>query len=324
MTWLLSDSEFDKAREALDRGEITRALYAFVARLVHVVAATRTLPPSLSTTGRWDAEGVEETVAGWWEERLLTGTLRSAFDRCASPRILSRFLETSLRNWLIDRMRRSREPRLLARTGALLAGDPETFKSFSSGSGLDVQWGLAAWDAPTPFLGSVDELLRHVYALGDFELLRVSDQSERAEPVISNQDLHRLIQGLLRATGKLLNLRQFDAVLRGRFPEAFAGSQPVAELPEAVSGEPAPLDEVASLPVARQLLARLSRRQVSMLVGRYLRSATLEQLAEEHECSRGTADNELRRAHAIIRQGLSSDDDRSHVLKKLLELASTG
>lgn len=323
MTWLLSDSEFDEAREALERGEITRPLYAFVARLVHVVAATRTLPPSLSTTGRWDAEGVEETAAGWWEERLLKGTLRSAFDHCASPRVLSRFLETSLRNWLIDRMRRKREPRLLARAGALLAGDPETFKSFSSGSGLDVQWGLAAWHEPTPFVGSVDELLRHVYSLGDFELLRVSDQNERAEPVISNPDLHRLINGVLGATGQLLTLRQLDAVLQARFPEAFAGSEPVDELPEAASDEPAPLDQAAALEVARQLLARLSRRQVSMLIGRYLRSATLEQLAEEHECSRGTADNELRRAHAIIRQGLSSDDDRSQVLKKLLELAST-
>jgi DNA-directed RNA polymerase specialized sigma24 family protein len=324
MTWLLSDSEFDGAREALDRGEITRELYAFVARFVRVVAATRTLPPSLSMTGRWDADGLEETIAGWWEERLLTGTLRSAFDRCMSPRILSRFLETSLRNWLIDRMRRSGEPRLLARSGVLLAGDAETFKSFSSGSGLDVQWGLAAWDEPTPFVGSVDELLHHVYALGDFELLRVGDQSERAEPVISNQDLHRLIHGLLDATGQLLTLRQLDAVLRGRFPEAFSRSEPVAELPEAPSDELPPPDEIAALQVARQLLARLSRRQVSMLVGRYLRSATLEQLAEEHGCSRGTADNELRRAHGIIRQGLSSDDDRSQVLKKLLELASTG
>lgn len=324
MTWLLSDGEFDEAREALDRGEITRELYAFVARLVHVAAATRTLPPSLSTTGRWDAEGVEETVAGWWEERLLTGTLRSAFDRCVSPRMLSRFLETSLRNWLIDRMRRSREPRLLARTGALLAGDPKTFKSFSSGSGLDVQWGLVPWDEPAPFTGSVDELLHHVYALGDFELLRVSDQSERAEPVISNYDLHRLIHGLLEATGQLLTLRQLDAVLRARFPDAFARTEPVDELPEVANDELAPVDQAAALQVARQLLARLSRRQVDMLVGRYLRSATLEQLAEEHDCSRGTADNELRRAHAIIRQGLSSDDDRSHVLKKLLELASTG
>jgi hypothetical protein len=115
MTWLLSDSEFEQASAALDRGEITRQLHAFLGRLVHVVAATRTLPPSLSTTGRWDPEGVEETVAGWWEERLLTGTLRSAFDRCASPRALSRYLETSLRNWLIDRTARIRDPGLLRR-----------------------------------------------------------------------------------------------------------------------------------------------------------------------------------------------------------------
>jgi RNA polymerase sigma factor (sigma-70 family) len=286
------------------------------------VAATRTLPPSLSTTGRWDPDDVEETVAGWWEERLLTGTLRRAFDRCASPRALSRFLETSLRNWLVDRARRSREPRLLARAGELLAAEPETFRSFSPGPQLDVQWGLALWEEPMPFRGSVEELLRHVYALGDFEPLRVSDQRDRAEPVISNHDLRRLVHGLLERTGQLLTLRQLDGVLRARFPDAFTGSEPTDQLPDSPAGEPPPLEQTAALELARQLLARLNRRQVSMLVGRYLRSATLEQLAEEHECSRGTADNELRRAHAIIRQGLSSDDDRPLVLKNLLELAS--
>jgi DNA-directed RNA polymerase specialized sigma24 family protein len=155
-----------------------------------------------------------------------------------------------------------------------------------------------------------------------FELLRTGDQRERAEPVISNPDLRRLILGLLQATTQLLTLRQIDAVIRARFPEAFAAVEPVDALPDAASSEPEPADQAAAIEIARQLIARLSRRQVSMLVGRYLRSATLEQLAEEHDCSRGTADNELRRAHAVMRQGLSSDDDRPLVLKNLLELAS--
>ncbi len=322
MSWLLTDTEFGDAEQALQEGEITSPLHAFISRLVQVVAATRSLPPSLSTTGGWDAEGVEETVAGWWEERLLTGTLRHAFDRCASPRALSRFLEASLRNWLVDRARRSRQPRLLARAGEMLSGDPDTFHPFTSGAPLDVRWGLADWDAPTSFTGGTSELLRHVYALGDFELVRFGDQAQKAEPVISTTDLHRLVHGLLERTGQLITLRQVDDVLRARFPDAFAGSEPVDELPESLSADPPVADQAAALETARQLLARLTRRQVSILVGRYLRSATLEQLAEDHGCSRGTADNELRRAHAILREGLTSDDDQALVLKNLLDLAS--
>jgi DNA-directed RNA polymerase specialized sigma24 family protein len=98
----------------------------------------------------------------------------------------------------------------------------------------------------------------------------------------------------------------------------------VDELPESPSADPPVADQAAALEVARELLARLTSRQVSMLVGRYLRSATLEQLAEEHGCSRGTADNELRRAHAILREALARDDDQSLVLKNLLDLASEG
>ena len=322
MSWLLSDSEFNEAEGALEQGEITPALHAFIARLVQVVAATRSLPPSLSTTGGWDAEGVEETIAGWWEERLLPGTLRQAFDRCTASRALSRFLEMSLRNWLIDRARRSRQPRLLARAGELLASEPETFRAFTSGPPLDVHWGLVEWEAPTPFAGTAEDLLRPVYALGDFELLRFSDQAQKAEPVISTSDLRRLVHGLLEGTGQLITLRQLDGVLRARFADAFVTSESVDELPDAPSTDPPVADQAAALEIARQLLARLSSRQVSMLVGRYLRSATLEQLAEEHGCSRGTADNELRRAHAILREGLAGEDDQALVLKCLLDIAS--
>jgi DNA-directed RNA polymerase specialized sigma24 family protein len=322
MSWLLTDTEYAEAQRALEQGEITTPLHAFVTRLVQVVAATRSLPPSLSINGGWDADGVDETIAGWWEERLLTGTMRHAFDRCASPRALSRFLETSLRNWLIDRARRNRQPRLLARAGELLVGEPETFEPVASGPTLDVQWGLTGWETTTPFAGTTEELLRHVYALGDFELVRFGDQAEKAEPVISTSDVRRLLHGLLERTGQLITLRQFDDVLRARFPEAFASSEPMDELPESPSADPPVPDQVAALEITRQLLARLTRRQVSMLVGRYLRSATLEQLAMEHGCSRGTADNELRRAHAVLREGLASDDDLPVILKNLLDLAS--
>jgi hypothetical protein len=323
VSWLLTDAEFREAAQALRQGDVTRPLYAFVAGLVRVVAATRSLPPSLSTTGAWDAEGVEETIAGWWAERLLSGTLQHAFDRSANPRVLSRFLETSLRNWLIDRTRRSQQPRLLARAGELLTREDETFQTFGAGvSPLDAQWGLVGWQEPLPFTGSADDLLGHVFALGDFALLRFSDQAEKAEPVISNPDVRRLVHGLLERTGQLLTLRQFDDVLRARFPGAFAESEPVADLPELASGDAPVLDQVAALEIARQLLARLSRQQVSMLVGRYRRSRTFEELAAEHGCSRGTADNELRRAHTILREGLSSNDDQPLVLKTLLDLAS--
>ncbi len=322
MSWLLTDKEYADAARLLDRGEITSPLFAFIGRLVHVVAATRSLPPSLSTTGAWDEEGVVETTAGWWEERLLTGTLRHSFDRCAGPRALSRFLEVSLRNWLIDRARRSRQPRLLARAAELLACEPETFQAPAPGPPLDTRWGLVGWEEPVPFAGNIDELVRHVFALGHFELLRFSDQAEKAEPVISTVDLRRLVVGVLERTGQLLTLRQLDGVLRARFPEAFAGSEPTDELPDSPSNDPPVVDDVAAGQVARQLLSRLTGRQVSILVGRYLRSGTLEQLAEEHGCSRGTADNELRRAHAVLEQGLASDDDRTLVLKNLLDLAS--
>jgi DNA-directed RNA polymerase specialized sigma24 family protein len=49
--------------------------------------------------------------------------------------------------------------------------------------------------------------------------------------------------------------------------------------------------------------------------------ATLEELAEIHGCSRGTADNELKRASAAVRRHLAPDESQERALDILLALS---
>ncbi len=322
MSLLLSASDFDRAREALRDGEVTPALYGWLGRLVVVAQATRALAPSAVPSGRWDdPDAVAETLQAWLEESLLRGGLHQAFDRCDSPRALSRYLERSLRNWLVARSRRAAGPRLLERANELLRDPASGFRLVADADvARDRWWALEEWtDEPDLYAGENETLISAAWALGDFALLRFPS-SGRSDPVLSTPDLQRFLRGLLERVGQALSGRHFDAALRGRFSYAYA--QPGVELghvPEPEGGEsPETVFEVAES--ARLALAALSKRQLEVLLERS--RTTLEELAARLHISRGTVDNEYRRALLTVREATMSDEHFEQVLEKVIEMAS--
>lgn len=322
MSFLLTPVEFDRAREALRDGGVTPSLYSWLGRLVAVAQATRALAPSAVPGGRWDdPDAIAETLQAWLEESLLRGGLHQAFDRCDSPRALARYLERSLRNWLVARSRRATGPRLLERASELLADSEQGFRLVADAAeARDRWWGLAGWaDVPELYAGEDASLVATAWALGDFALLRYPS-SERSDPVLSTPDLHRFLHGLLERTGRALSGRHFDAALRGRFSYAYA--QPSLDLdliPQLEGGErPDTAFEVEES--ARLAIVALSARQLEVLMHRP--RTTLEDLAARLAISRGTVDNEHRRALLKVREATSSDEQFDRVLEKVLEMAS--
>lgn len=319
---LLDAAEFTRAREGVRRGEITPELYAFLGRLVSVAQRTRTLAPAPVPGGRWDdRDAVAETVQAWLAESLLEGGLLQAFDVCLTPSALSRYLERALRNWLISRVRRAAGPRLLERAVELLDGD-EAFVALREARAVAERWwGLAAWEDPQLFAGGDEAVISAAWALGDFALLRYPS-SERSDPVLGGEDLRRFLQGLLDRVGQGLSGAHFDAAFRARFSYAYA-SAPVAlhEAPELADGS-----EVEASVTAREAalvaLGDLTERQLQVLLERP--EATLEELAARLGVSRGTVDNEWRRALLKVREAAASDTSFDAVLENVIELASGG
>jgi hypothetical protein len=318
---LLSASEFEGARQAVRDGQITPELYGWLGRLVAVAQATRALAPSPVPGGRWDdPDALAEALHAWLEESLLRGGLQQAFDRCDSPRALSRYLERSLRNWLVARSRRATAPRLLERAGELL-GEPE--RGFVQVTGAHAPanrwWGLAEWRAPAHYAGDDKAVVAAAWALGDFALLRYPS-SERSDPVLSTPDLHRFLCGLLNRIGRALSGRHFDVALNGRFSYAYA--QPNVALDDVVEPVGAESAEHAFeiAEAARLAVVALSGQQLRVL--RERPHATLEALAAELGVSRGTVDNEYRRALLKVRESTISDEQFDRVLEKVLEMAS--
>lgn len=317
---LLSPLEFSHAREAVRHGTVTAELYAFLGRLVTVAQRTRTLAPAPVPGGRWDdPDAVAETVQAWLSETLLDGGLLQAFDACLTPAALSRYLERALRNWLIARSRRATGPRLLERAVELLDSDPDFVALREAPAVADRWWGLVAWEKPALFAGGDEEVVATAWALGDFALLRYPS-SERSDPVLATEDLRRYLRGLLGQIGAGLSAQHFDASFRARFAYAYAGaSMALDEAPEFSDAT----DVEAAVQVgeaARIALADLTERQVRVVLERP--KGTLEALAERLGVSRGTVDNEYRRAVIKVRSATPSDELFDAVLEKVLELAS--
>lgn len=320
MSLLLSEGQFAHAREAAHAGTVTNEFYVWLGRLVAVTQATRTVAPAPVPGGRWDdPDAVAETVQAWLEESLLRGGMLQAFDVCQTPRALSRYLERAMRNWLVARSRRRNGPRLLERAAELMGAEP-LFALLRDHSAIAERWwGLAEWQHPELFAGSDQEVVAATWALGDFALLRYPS-SERSDPVLSTPDLRRYLADLLERLGQGLSGRLLDLSFRARFSYAYAA--PNVALDEAAElSDPSSVAEEAQIADAAHVaLAALSGRQLRVLLERP--SGTLEELAERLGASRGTVDNEYRRALLKIREAAPADDAFDAVLENVLLLAS--
>lgn len=318
MAYMLSSQQFDAARQGFDAGEVTDDLYAFVRRLVGVHISNRLLPPALSPTGAWTTEAADELVQQWFADQLLVGSLHRAFDRSADAAGLARYLERSLRNWLVDRARARAEPRLLIRARKILTTDEAYRAVIESVRWQDVWWGRNEWTDVGPYAGRDVELVAASYAAGELSYVRTG--TDTSDPVLSAADLRRLLEALFARAQALLTLRHVDRVLRTRFAIAYVEEAADEDLDEIAEADVAmrTLEHEAS---ARAIAARLSGRQLALLQSRYRDGRGLVDLAREHGCAHGTVDNELKRSAAIIRELIADDEDYEAVLERLLELS---
>jgi DNA-binding CsgD family transcriptional regulator len=305
-------------------GEISEELYRLLLRLVRGLAFRGELPPAYSPTGRWDAEGAEEAAHGWIIRRLLqTNGLLAAFDHATAARPFFRSLERSLRHYLENERERGEIDNLLSRAGALMRDDDRRFRDWiPQARPSDSWWGLAGWTDPSPYQGSEDALVREAWAVGEIRLFRYSHRVERASPVLATDELGRLLETLFERVEALLTLRMLAVVFRRRFdlddPTTFEiGEQEIEGLPAREEEG----DEAEAAAAALAVAAELTPRQAEALV-RKAAGDSLDAIGEALGISRGTVDNELKRAGVSIDRHRADFATREAVLEKLLDALS--
>jgi len=246
--------------------------------------------------------------------RVTTMLLAQASDEASIGRLLRR----SLRNYLIDQVRKTDLGALRRRLEELLSDDPavERVRAGEPGAGW---WRLAGTSA-APWGGRFEDLVAAANGVPGIRLVRWSS-STRRNPIAERQSLLDIVHAVLAAADGCLDLRQLVAVFTRRFPTAVEwGDAPMSQKVEAAASAPA-----EDLPEVQVLVNEQGREVYDQLTPR--ERALVPHLAksvEEHmailECGRSQAYLHAARLKQTLQTLLDGDDHRDDIMLEVCRL----
>ena len=321
---MISDATYLRLqRRFREGGNIDAELFALLRRLVFTLVFQRTLPP-YSPTRRWDEDGADEALAGWISRRLVaTNALAQAFDHASAARPFIRSLERNFRHYLQNERERGEIDNLLDRTARLLAADTRFHDWIPMRNPGDTWWGLGSGIEPPAFAASDDDLVSIAWGIGDVVLWRYSSSVRRASPVLATEPLGRFLEELFRRVGALLTLKHLAVVFRRRFDldEPRIVRSPTSTTIFLLTTPPFEMRKHSE--VRRSPSAELSDRQTEVIYRKWKELRSMQSGASSG-LSRGTVDNELRRAGETIERHTADygHDELEEMLEILLNALS--
>jgi len=298
---------------------LARELRQIASRLVRFGG----LPSAYAPYRVWDREAEEEVFQSWYAGRLAKrGQLQALLDRAATIEAFRRLGERSLRQHLLNQRERSQVQNLYARTARLLRDDDDFTAFVEAARPQDAWWGLAVWQAPEQFGGSERDLIAAAWGLGDFEIVRFRPDAKKLSPLLAAAELKRFVAGLFGAVAALLTLSLFARAFEQRFDLGATQLASLDEEPLEVAAESEP-DEFELEQTAVAIIAEMSKRQAEVLIGTAAEE-TQDRMAARLDCSVGTINNEQRRVGAIVDRHAETDEQRGHLLRKVLDLLHEG
>jgi hypothetical protein len=305
----VNENDYTNARAAvIAREEPPVALLEECRRIVGLLVRTSGLPRHYSPYGVWSEEAIAEVTADWIATRLVErGQLLAMMQRSPVLSVFRRMAETSVRQHLIDSLKRSQASNLFRRVGTLLHED-DRFAETAAGSGV---WCLAE-GTREPFAGEDRDLAALGFSLGDFHVIRYETDARKLSPLLESGELGRFVAGLLK--GGAMDAGTIVRALKLRFAiEEPAGEEELdADQGDRGAG---PEAEVLREELATATLAELSGRQAEILVG-IDAGISGEDLAASLGCSTGTISHERRQIEDILAR-LGADAEP--VLKLVLD-----
>jgi hypothetical protein len=303
----MTEIEYQAVRASVLRREDPPAeLIDECRRVVSLLIRTAGLPAHYSPYGVWSDEAIEEVLADWIEVRLVSrGQLLAIMQRAPGLRVFRRMAETSVRQHLIDSLKRSQSSNLFDRVSRCLENDVRFEQTGSA------HWQLC--DEPAePFVGDDRDLLAAAWSLGEFTVIRYEPEARKLSPLLDGDELDRFLTGMLKQGA--MSAATIMQALRMRF--AIEDQAPEAAIdPELGGGDQEPEYEALLADLVTATLAELTSRQAAVLVGLDQKLSGSE-LAGQLGCSAGTISYERRQIEDILaRLGA----DAPAVLKRVLD-----
>jgi regulatory LuxR family protein len=306
----VNEDQYTAARaRVLSRKDPPQELLEECRSLVRLLIRTSSLPPLYSPYGVWSDEAIEEVFADWVETRLVRrGQLLALVQRAPALRIFRRMAETSVRQHLVDSLRRSQSANLFERVTRLLVDD-ERFES--AGTGATALWRLR--DEPAEaYAGDDRGLLAMAWSLGNFHVIRYELDARKLSPLLDAEELDRFLVGILKI--RAMDISTLMRALRMRFAIDEEDAPQEALDFETPGHQVGPEAEVEVADLVTATLAELTQRQAEILMG-LDQGESGSELAARLGCSTGTVSHERRHIEDVLTR---LGTDAPAVLKQVL------
>lgn len=204
-------SAWDELRSGELGPEFARLLY----RCARTAGRAHNFPPPEGHSG-WDAAAAIEVGNDFLTSTNIRRRLVEMALRADDDEELRRVMTQAIVNFLRERARSTVIGKLIRRLKEVL--DEESgFVVVPAGRPGAGRVALAEWDAPAPFGGREQDLVRAAYDVRDVSVVRWSLSARRTGPLTDRDSLVRVSIGVLRAARGSLSWPDLAAVVATRF-----------------------------------------------------------------------------------------------------------
>jgi hypothetical protein len=195
--------------EDLRAGRFTPEAYALVQKTFKAVIRLRRFPAPVGFD-RWTSEAVEDTMQDFLADRDGDGRLARMALRAGDDRGFRRLLDTAVKHYLIDRLRKSARAKLWRRLGEVLAADDQFVE-------VGRAWTLREVGGEAPWAGREAELDTAAWQVPDVRIVRWRPDAKREGPVAGRDDLVVVCAAIIAAAGAPVPLDVVTRVVARRF-----------------------------------------------------------------------------------------------------------
>ncbi|TDP98152.1 hypothetical protein [Labedaea rhizosphaerae] len=277
--------------------------------------------PAIEPAAGWQRADVEDLVQDFLEQRfaaLTTMLLTTA----RNDESMGRLLRRSIRNWLIDRARKTGTGRVRQLLERVL-GESTEFEQVPPGQPGAGQWRLARTSSE-PWSGDHRELIRAADAVRDIRIGPWSSTTRRA-PVAARDSLIAVARAVLSAAGGSVEIAQLTHVFLMRFPVALdwavvpldAGeTERHADVRTPEEQSIAECDEIDSAGGAAEIAGMLTPQERALVP----HLDDVEAAQRVLSCRRSSAYHQMKRLREKLTQLAGVGDDRHAVILEVIRL----
>lgn len=278
----------------------------------------------------WLNDSRDAICNDWYEKRLRRGRLVSMIDKAGSVSGLRALARSDLQQYAVEQLRPELPTRLFARLDALLRAQSDKFTVMLPASSPGATcWTLAGRPAPTMFSERDHELKSLVWAAGLKTLQQEPDAAKQTQFIVADE-LARYAYEMLERSNRGLTL---DQLLRG-LVITYGLDPSIEELPDeatladqfyAAEQAGVPIGDPPALPAddftgaARQLIDRLTERQLEILKRHAEGYTNQREIAGLLGCSPATISTEMATIRTVI-SALGTREELTGILAATMTL----